>query len=143
MVVSRDYGHFDLGYVVTSHSAQGKDRDQAIVAIGKQSLPAVNAKQFYVTASRGKEDLMIFVDDKEAVRRSIQNAGEQLSATELVASQQLAEQRAAIDRRQRQELVDRQVHHWWAANFPTQPQGAIGRQSVPVPVHNQPTLGRS
>lgn len=141
MVVSRDYGHFDQGYVVTSHSAQGKDRDQAIVAIGKQSLPAVNAKQFYVTASRGKEDLMIFVDDKEAVRRSIQNAGEQLSATELVANQQLAEQRTAIDRKQRQYLVTQRVHHWWAANFPTQPQGAIGRQGVPVP--SQPGLSRS
>src|SRR5690606_25804574 len=102
MVVSRDYGHFDLGYVVTSHSSQGKDRDRAIASIGKESLPAVNAKQFYVTASRGRDDLTIFVDDKAAVRRAIQYAGEQLSATQLVNAQRMATQREVISRTHRQ-----------------------------------------
>ncbi|MCA9861111.1 MAG: AAA family ATPase, partial [Thermomicrobiales bacterium] len=85
-VVDRNYGHFDLGYVVTSHASQGNDRQVAIAAMGSQSLPAINAKQFYVTVSRGSEDVTIYVDDKAKVRRAIQRSGEQLSATELERS---------------------------------------------------------
>lgn len=148
MTVSRDYGHFDFGYVVTSHAAQGKDRDQAIVAIGKQSLPAVNAKQFYVTASRGKEDLMIFVDDKEAVRRSIQNAGEQLSATELVEAQQTAARRAAIDRMLRQRTVTARINHWWQTHSLQKTTGvtragAIGMKNRPRSPSIAPGISRS
>jgi len=85
-VVERDYGHFDLGYVITSHASQGKDRQLAIAAMGSTSLPAINAKQFYVTVSRGSEDVAIFVDDKAKVRRSIERSGHQLSASELIAT---------------------------------------------------------
>ncbi len=141
ITVSKKYGHFDLGYVVTSHAAQGKDRELAMATIGQESMPAVNAKQFYVTTSRGKEDVMIFVDDKEAVRRSIQKAGEQLSATELLASQQLSEQRAHINRKQRQDFVTQRVQHWWAANFPAEPQSVMGRHAVPIAA--QPSFSRS
>ncbi|MEM9411300.1 MAG: relaxase, partial [Planctomycetota bacterium] len=84
-VVDRDFGHLDLGYVITSHASQGKDRKLAIAAMGSSSLPAINAKQFYVTVSRGSEDVAIFVDDKAKVRRNIERSGNQLSATELSA----------------------------------------------------------
>lgn len=123
MTVPCDYGHLDLGYVVTSHASQGKDRDVSIAAIGKESLPAVNAKQFYVTASRGRKDLILFVDDKAAVRRAIQNAGEQLSATELVNAQPKAPPQALVRRRQRV-FLDR-VRDWWQTRFPQ-------RQTVPA-----------
>ena len=83
-VVNRDFAHVDLGYVITSHASQGKDCQVAIAAMGSQSLPAINAKQFYVTASRGKEDVVFFVDDKEKVRQAIQRSGEQMSATAMV-----------------------------------------------------------
>ncbi|WP_286763579.1 MULTISPECIES: MobF family relaxase [Rhodopirellula] len=83
-VVSRDYGHLDLGYVITSHASQGKDRDVVISAMGATSLPAINAKTLYVTASRGSEDVVIYVDDKSKVRRAIERSGQQMSATELV-----------------------------------------------------------
>ena len=83
-VIDRNYGHFDLGYVVTSHASQGKDRQLAIAAMGATSLPAINAKQFYVTVSRGSEDVAIYVDDKAKVRRNIERSGHQMSATELI-----------------------------------------------------------
>lgn len=85
-VIDKNYGHLGLGYVVTSHASQGKDRHLAIAAMGSQSLPAINAKQFYVTVSRGRKDVMIYVDDKARVRRAIERSGEQLSATELIQS---------------------------------------------------------
>ena len=83
-VVDRDYGHLDLGYVITSHASQGKDRDIAIGAMGSDSLAAINYRQFYVTTSRGSKDVRLFVDDKAKVRRAIARSGEQMSATELV-----------------------------------------------------------
>ncbi len=83
--VSRDYGHLDHGFVTTSHASQGKDRHVAIAAMGSESLPAINARQFYVTASRGRNDVVIFVDDKEKVRRAIKRDGQQLTAVELMA----------------------------------------------------------
>ncbi|QDS99243.1 hypothetical protein [Adhaeretor mobilis] len=86
-MVAKDYGHLDHGFVITSQAAQGKDAKKAIAAMGSQSLPAINAKQLYVTASRGKEDVTLYVDDKQAVRRAIQGAGQQLSATEMVKDQ--------------------------------------------------------
>ncbi|QDT07450.1 Multifunctional conjugation protein TraI [Rubripirellula lacrimiformis] len=85
-VVDQSYGHVDFGYVVTSHASQGKDRHIAIAAMGSESLPAINAKQFYVTVSRGSEDVAIYVDDKAKVRRAIARSGEQLSATEMIRS---------------------------------------------------------
>jgi len=101
MVVDRSYGHLDLGYVITSHASQGKDRQVAIAAMGSQSLPAINAKQFYVTVSRGSEDVAIYVDDKARIRRAIERSGEQLSATELAAmpeTEQVAEQEWSWER---------------------------------------------
>ena len=142
MTVSRNYGHWDLGYVVTSHASQGKDRDVAIAAIGSQSLPAVHAKQFYVTVSRGREDVTIYVDNKAAVRRAIQNAGEQLSATELVHGQPQENKVAVRQDHQRRYFLDR-VRDWWKARFPNREAAFSPTQSKKTSFHSSPELGRS
>ncbi|WP_153558154.1 MobF family relaxase [Roseimaritima sediminicola] len=115
LVVSKDYGHFDLGYCITSHASQGKDRDLTIAAIGSQSLPAVNAKQFYVTVSRGRKNVAIYVDDKAAVRRAIQNAGEQQSATELLDGGG-QKQAACLRQSHEQRFFFDRVRDWWRAH---------------------------
>jgi conjugative relaxase-like TrwC/TraI family protein len=126
LVVSKNYGHWDFGYVITSHASQGKDRDIAIAAIGSKSLPAVNAKQFYVTVSRGREDVLIYVDDKKAVRRAIQQAGEQLSATELVKADPPVVNLA--ERVEQRRLLFERVRAWWQARFPKRELAAsVGR----------------
>ena len=143
MTVSRDYGHWDLGYVVTSHAAQGKDRQLAMAAMGSESLPAVNAKQFYVTASRGSRDVAIYVDDKAAVRRAIQRAGTQLSATELTCGQPTPKRRQAINQQsQRRAYFDR-VRNWWQARFPKRQPAATKSQSRTMGMRNAPTPSRS
>ena len=65
----------------------------AIAAMGSQSLPAINAKQFYMTISRCSDNVAIYVDNKEQVRRAIQDSGQQLSATELVTEKPKQNQR--------------------------------------------------
>ena len=114
MVVDREYGHLDFGYVVTSHASQGKTTKLSIAAMGSQSLPAINAKQFYVTVSRGSEDVAIYVDDKQQVRRAIQDAGQQLSATELVATESPTSKRANKNQQalEHRVFLDR-VRDWW------------------------------
>lgn len=116
--ISGNYGHLDYGYVVTSHASQGKDSPLAMAAIGSQSLPAVNAKQFYVTVSRGRDDVAIYVDDKTAVRSAIQNAGEQLSATELVQGH--SEQATGVGQSQHHRRFYQRVRSWWQAQAPRQ-----------------------
>jgi ATP-dependent exoDNAse (exonuclease V) alpha subunit len=138
LTVASDYGHLDLGYYVSSHAAQGKDRDVAIAAIGSKSMPAVNARQFYVSVSRGRKDVAIYVDDKAAVRRAIQDAGHQLSATQLVSGASIERQRELERGRQQRKFIDR-VRGWWQSNFPRQQKlgQKQGRTLSP------PELGRS
>lgn len=98
-VVNKDYAHLDHGYVVTSHASQGKDRDVAIGAMGSESLPAINARQFYVTVSRGKEDVVLYVDDKEKIKDAIQRSGKQMSATEMIEAGRSHEHRQSHERK--------------------------------------------
>ncbi len=143
MTISKEYGHLDYGYVVTSHASQGKDRDLAIAAIGLQSLPAVNAKQFYVTVSRGREDVAIYVDDKSAVRRAIQNVGEQLSATELVKQGPQEAHKMTSDQKLEQSAFLRRVQAWWRSRFPQKKVGISAAQSPTTNFNPAPELGRS
>ncbi len=117
MTIAKEYGHLDHGYVHTSYASQGKQAKLAMAAIGSQSLPAVNAKQLYVTCSRGEEDVVIYVDDKEAVRRAIQNADEQLSATEMIEGQAAKARRRHRDiSLHRRQLMERS-REWWNKTF--------------------------
>lgn len=151
--ISKDYAHLDLAYVITSHASQGKDRNIAIAAMGSESLPAINAKQFYVTASRGSDDLEIFVDDKAKVRSAIQRSGQQLSATELVKSGRqpsrgLEQQRARQKQRTHQSLRSRALGWWKSVGRALGTREPVGRhRQANTPRENfidmSPSLGRS
>ncbi|VTR95126.1 conjugative relaxase domain protein : Uncharacterized protein OS=Blastopirellula marina DSM 3645 GN=DSM3645_27912 PE=4 SV=1: AAA_30: UvrD_C_2 [Gemmata massiliana] len=79
-----DFGHLNHGYVTTSHASQGKTVDRVLIAMGKESLPAISAEQFYVSVSRGKEKATIFTDvPTPELREAIQKADSRKSATEL------------------------------------------------------------
>jgi len=72
-----------MGYVDTSYASQGKTVDRVFVAVGNESLPAANMKQWYVSLSRGKEMAKVYVEDKQEVRDAIAKGSERLSAVEL------------------------------------------------------------
>ncbi len=80
------WGHMSLGYVDTSYASQGKTVDRVFVAVGNQSLPAANIKQWYVSLSRGKELAKVYVEDKKEVRDAIAKGSERLSAVELTGT---------------------------------------------------------
>jgi len=83
-ILPKNYGGLPHGYVVTSHSSQGKTSDVALIAVGSESLVAANREQFYVSTSRGREAVRIYTDDKEGMRAAIQASGARLSATEMM-----------------------------------------------------------
>jgi conjugative relaxase-like TrwC/TraI family protein len=82
-VIGRDFGHVAYGYVVTSHAAQGKTVDKVIIGQAQQSLPASDRQQLYVSVSRGKEQAVIFTDDKQALRDAVRRDHENLTASEV------------------------------------------------------------
>jgi ATP-dependent exoDNAse (exonuclease V) alpha subunit len=83
-VVPKDYGGLTHGYVVTSHASQGKTVDVSLIALGSESFAAANREQFYVSASRGREAVRLYTDDKAAMMDAVQGSAARLSATELM-----------------------------------------------------------
>jgi conjugative relaxase-like TrwC/TraI family protein len=82
-VIGKDFGHVAHGYVVTSHAAQGKTVDKVLIGQSEASLPASDRQQLYVSVSRGKEQAIIFTDDKQALREAVRRSHERLTATEV------------------------------------------------------------
>jgi conjugative relaxase-like TrwC/TraI family protein len=82
-LLPKNWGHLSLGYVDTSYASQGKTVDRVFIATGKESLAAANQQQWYVSASRGREQAKIYVEDKQDVRDAIARTGQRLSAVEL------------------------------------------------------------
>lgn len=101
-VLGKEFGHLAHGYVTTSYASQGKTVDRVLIAMGHESLPAVNAAQFYVSVSRGRERATIYSNlNATTIREAIQRQDERRSATELLGEQ--VEQK----KRNRRDLVDR------------------------------------
>jgi hypothetical protein len=111
-VIGQDYGHLATGFYTTSHASQGKTVDHVLIAQSTLSFPASSREQFYVSASRGREGVRIYTDDKEALRGQILRSGQRGSATELLGqrlaadtqpralSDQLTQARERLRRRQ-------------------------------------------
>ncbi|MCE9565791.1 MAG: relaxase domain-containing protein [Planctomycetes bacterium] len=84
-VVSKAFGHLTHGYVATSHASQGKTVDRVLIAMGSNSVPAINSEQFYVSVSRGREKATVYSDlAAEQLRAAIQRHDARKSATELM-----------------------------------------------------------
>jgi len=82
-VIDRDFGHLTHGYVTTSHASQGDTVDKVFVSVASESLPATNQRTAYVALTRGKEQAVIFTDDRMALLKAASKDDDPLSATEL------------------------------------------------------------
>ena len=81
-VIPPDFRQFTHGYCVTSPAAQGKTADHVYVAVDARSGLAANVKQFYVSASRGREKVKIYTDDMGRLREALGRSGDRTSALE-------------------------------------------------------------
>jgi hypothetical protein len=96
--VSRDYGHLAYGYVVTSHASQGKTVDRVIIGQSLDSLRASSSAQFYVSVSRGREQAIVYTDDKQALLEAVKASDNRLTATELMREHDMRERGATLHR---------------------------------------------
>ncbi len=85
-VVPRDYGHLTHGFVTTSHAAQGKTVDRVLIAQSSASSAASSPEQWYVSTSRGRDQVTIFTDDKDELLRAVSAYQDRFTATELAAT---------------------------------------------------------
>lgn len=83
--LSKDYKNMTLGYYETSHASQGKDAQDVFVAQGSRSFMASNAKQFYVSVSRGSESVRIYTDDADGLKQAVDKSGDRMTAREIAA----------------------------------------------------------
>jgi hypothetical protein len=82
-VIGSDFGHIAHGYAVTSHAAQGKTVNKVFIGLSSESFPATNQRSFYVPVTRGKEQAVIFTDDRKELLNAIRRPDDPMSATEL------------------------------------------------------------
>ena len=86
-IINKDYTQYTHGWSVTSYASQGITCDRVAISYDQASYGGIDRRGFYVSASRGREDLRIFTDDKDFVRDCLRrNTGERTTATELVSS---------------------------------------------------------
>jgi conjugative relaxase-like TrwC/TraI family protein len=86
-VIDREFGHLTHGYVVTSHASQGATVDKVIIGLSSESFPATYQRTAYVAVTRGKEQALIFTDDKDGLFKAMSRPDDPLSATEVAESQ--------------------------------------------------------
>ena len=106
--VDKDFGHFRHGYVETSFGSQGKTVRRVLIGQSTESFPASNMEQLYVSASRAKEKLTLYTDDKDGLRGAIKRSSAKLAAVDLLKQTQRRERRQlAVAKTQKMLILSR------------------------------------
>ena len=85
-ILDKEFGHLSHAHCITSHASQGKTVDEVFISQPASTFPATDAKQFYVSVSRGRDATHIYTDDKTALLEHASELGDRRSAMELVNS---------------------------------------------------------
>jgi conjugative relaxase-like TrwC/TraI family protein len=91
--------HFDHGYAVTSHSAQGLTSDRVLINVDSHAHPdLLNSRFAYVAVSRARHDARIFTDDASRLDALLGRDMTKTSALEMstTAARANAQQRHGI-----------------------------------------------
>lgn len=83
-IFEKDFPHLEYGYTTTSHASQSKSVDCVFVAqTAALSLHASDLAQLYVSTSRGKEELKMYVDNLSLLKENVSRERKRQMATEL------------------------------------------------------------
>jgi len=91
-VVPSSYRFLDHGYATTSVSSQGLTVDTVLVSLNRDSIPAVSREQFYVSVSRGRRDVRLYIDDATLIRQAVAETSRTPTARDLADGTMRAEQ---------------------------------------------------
>ena len=81
-ILPSDYRQFGRGYAVTSYASQGKTVDYVLFSDSTEKA-ATDAKQWYVSISRGRKGIRIFTSDKHQLRENVARSGNRALALDL------------------------------------------------------------
>ncbi len=84
-LLDREYGHLTHAHCLTSHASQGKTVDRVFIYQPASTFEATTEKQFYVSASRGREKAFFYTDDKKGLLDHVNKISDRQSAIELVS----------------------------------------------------------
>jgi conjugative relaxase-like TrwC/TraI family protein len=87
--LNKDFGHVAHSYCVTSHASQGKTVDEVFISQPAGTFAATDAKQFYVSVSRGRDKVHLYTDDKEGLLDYASEIGNRESALEMLSKSQI------------------------------------------------------
>jgi conjugative relaxase-like TrwC/TraI family protein len=85
-VIDKDFGHLTHGYCITSHASQGVTVDKVFIGMSSESFPATTQRAGYVAVTRGREQVLVFTDDRKELVERLTRPDEPMSATELAES---------------------------------------------------------
>lgn len=105
--LDKNFGHWTHDYCVTSHASQGKTVDEVFISQPAATFAATDAKQFYVSISRGRDRARIYTDDKQALLEHAERMGDRQSALELIDKKK--EHERIVERQQREMGTSPQV----------------------------------
>lgn len=88
--IDKDFGCMNHAHCITSHASQGKTVDEVFIYQPSATFVATNAKQFYVSISRGRQKAHLYTDDKVELLQQVQGLGDRKSAIELTRSKSLS-----------------------------------------------------
>jgi hypothetical protein len=82
-VIPSDAGHFRHGFVETSYGSQGRTVQRVLLGMSSDSVGAMNMENLYVSASRAKEWIRLYTDDKAEIREAVKRSSQKLAALDL------------------------------------------------------------
>jgi ATP-dependent exoDNAse (exonuclease V) alpha subunit len=130
-VIVKDFGNLAHGYCLTSYSSQSKGMDCVFVAESSESFRAADREQFYVSASRFKESLTIYTDDKQELLAAVRKSSQRPAAMDLI-KKTLSEVLKKKSRRVNRAQAVRQV-----AEMPIAPKQDIVEQNTIEPAQRE------
>jgi len=93
--LDKSFKHLDYGYASTSHAAQGKTVDRVILVQSAEASCAADAKQFYVSISRGRRGVLVITDDIELLKENVSVVRNRMMASELMREESERDETAA------------------------------------------------
>ncbi|WP_414617744.1 MobF family relaxase [Dyadobacter sp. 32] len=100
--LDKNFGHLTHAYCITSHASQGKTVDEVFISQPASTFPATDAKQLYVSVSRGRDRAHLYTDDKKELLAYASRLGDRQSALELLQKRRQMED--VVAERTRQEM---------------------------------------
>lgn len=82
--LDHSFGHIAHAHAMTSQASQGKTVDAVFIYQPAATFPATDAKQFYVSVSRGRDEVRVYTDDKEALLKCASELRERQSVLEAI-----------------------------------------------------------